>query len=58
MSLCPVCGGFYCDHMPEERRQSFEEMYRPATDDEMEAWQSTDDRAKVLVARFHAHDAA
>ncbi len=31
MSLCTVCGDMMCDHTPEERGQTFEEMMRPLT---------------------------
>ena len=61
MSLCPECGRAYCDHTPEERGQTYEEMMRPLSDEERVVWESTldstgYDAAKVAVARKHAHD--
>ena len=50
-SLCPVCGRVYCDHTPDERGQTGEEMNRPLTDDELRAWQSGDDQRKITAAR-------
>jgi len=58
MSLCPVCGKLYCDHTPEERGQTNEEMWRDLSPEELEAWQNepTYSPRKVKVARKHAHD--
>lgn len=50
-SLCPVCGRVYCDHTPNERDQTSEEMNRPLTDFELRAWQSGDDQRKITAAR-------
>ncbi len=33
-SLCPVCGRIYCDHTPEQRGQTHEEMMRNPTEEE------------------------
>lgn len=35
-SLCPTCGRMYCDHTPEERGQTPEEMMREPNEEEME----------------------
>ena len=34
MSLCPICRRALCDHTPEERGQTKEEMMAPLTPDE------------------------
>ena len=39
-STCPVCGRFYCDHTPEERGQTVEEMMREPTEEEYELWRN------------------
>lgn len=61
MSLCPVCGRVYCDHTPQERGQTVEEMDRPLSEEELEAWRNNPDStgyvpAKVAAAQKHAHD--
>ncbi len=56
MSLCPKCGKAYCDHELSERGQTFEEMMRPLTDDELKAWETQDPEKKKAAARRHAHD--
>ena len=58
MSLCPVCGRTMCDHTPEERGQTFEEMIRPLSPEEEEAWQKepADSPKKIEIAKKHAHD--
>jgi hypothetical protein len=58
MSLCPVCGRVYCDHTPTQRGQSNEEMMRPFSDEELEAWrtQPSDSVVKIAAGRKHAHD--
>lgn len=58
MSLCTVCGRVMCDHSQEERGQSFEEMMRPLSSEEEEAWQTepADSPRKIEVAKKHAHD--
>lgn len=61
MSLCPKCGRVLCDHTPEERGQTREEMLRPLSEEELEAWGSTFDSTgnkpqKLAAARKHAHD--
>ena len=60
MSLCPKCGCQLCDHTPEERGQTPEEMARPLSEEELAVWQKhpTQDysQAKVDVAVKHAHD--
>ena len=58
MSLCPVCGRALCDHSPEERGQTFEEMMRPLSDEEQKAWEGepADSSKKIEVARKHQHD--
>lgn len=43
MSLCPVCGRWSCDHTPEERGQTHEEMMRDLTLDEQVAFRSSDE---------------
>lgn len=55
MSLCPTCGRVYCDHEPEERGQTFEEMMRELTDEETAAWRSGDEDLKLRLARQNAH---
>ncbi|OGD57447.1 hypothetical protein A2V71_03455 [Candidatus Berkelbacteria bacterium RBG_13_40_8] len=58
MSLCPVCGRVYCDHSPEERGQTSEEMMRPLSEEEQKVWEeeSSDSPKKIAVAKKHAHD--
>ena len=56
MSLCTVCGRVYCDHVPEERGQTVEEMMRRLSPEEEEAWRSGDDTRKLAAALKHAHD--
>lgn len=60
MSLCPVCGRALCDHSPEERGQTLEEMMRPLSDEEQKAWESepADSSKKIEIARKHQHDPA
>lgn len=48
MSLCPLCNRMSCDHEPEERGQTFEEMIRPLTPDE----------EKVVIARNNGDQVA
>lgn len=55
MSLCPACGRVYCDHEPDERGQTAEEMMRILTPEEVEAWQSNDTVRKLEVAQRLAH---
>ena len=61
MSLCPVCGAYLCDHTPAERGQTSEEMSRPLTKEELEAWDEAGgdpDRynpKKMAVARKYQH---
>lgn len=40
MSLCPICGRLYCDHTPDERGQTIQEMMAPLTPSEMKAWET------------------
>lgn len=56
MSLCPKCGRVYCDHEPHERGQTHEEMMRPLSEEELEAWKSDDPEKKKAAAIKHAHD--
>jgi hypothetical protein len=58
MSLCPVCGRYLCDHTPDERGQTYEEMVRPLSPEEEETWRTEPDDSpkKIEVARKHAHD--
>jgi len=58
MSLCTVCGRYLCDHTPEERGQTSEEMMRPLSPEEEETWRNEPDDSprKIEVARKHAHD--
>ena len=60
MSLCPVCGRVMCDHTPEERGQTFEEMMRPLSPEEQETFdkEPSDSPEKIRVAKKHAHDPA
>ncbi len=57
MSLCPECGRGMCDHTPEERGQSYEEMMRQMTPEEKEVWRDepTYSKRKVAIARRNAH---
>jgi hypothetical protein len=56
-SLCPVCGRVYCDHTPEERGQTYQEMMRDLTLEELKAWEEcpSDDPRKIAVARKYRH---
>jgi hypothetical protein len=60
MSLCPVCGNALCDHTPEERGQTQEEVARDLSEEELAVWQEHPtqrySQEKVDVARNHAHD--
>ncbi len=58
MSLCPVCGRALCDHSPQERGQTVEEMMRPLSSEEEQVWQDepADSPEKIKVAKKHAHD--
>jgi len=58
MSLCPVCGRLYCDHTSKERGQTEEEMMRPLSKEEQEAWETepSDSPKKIEIAKKHAHD--
>ena len=58
MSLCPVCGRSMCDHSAAERGQTFEEMMRPLSPEELEVMQEEpdDSQRKIEVAKRHAHD--
>lgn len=60
MSLCPVCGRAMCDHTPGQRDQTFEEMMRPLSEEELQAWKDEPDDSpkKIEVAKRHAHDPA
>lgn len=53
MSLCPICGRVYCDHVAEERDQTFEEMMTNLTQEEMEIWQTepADSQKKIDVGK-------
>ena len=54
MSLCPCCGRWLCDHSPEERRQTVEEMMKPLTENEIKAFESGDgEMKKVAAAKAH-----
>ncbi|KKU48275.1 MAG: hypothetical protein UX68_C0017G0009 [Parcubacteria group bacterium GW2011_GWA2_46_9] len=56
-SLCPVCGRAMCDHTAVKRGQSYEEMMRPLTPDEEEAWcrEPTGAEGLIDLARRNAH---
>ena len=60
MSLCTVCGRIYCDHTPEQRGQTQEEVLRPLSKEEEEVWRNNppDSPNKIAVAKKHAHDPA
>ena len=49
-----------CDHSPEERGQSVEEMMRPLSTEQEEVWRNEPDDSsrKIEVAKKHAHDPA
>ena len=49
-STCPVCGRFYCDHTPEERGQTYEEMMREPTEKELELWRRTPESTPERIA--------
>ena len=56
-SLCPVCGRAMCDHTPEERGQTYEEMMRPLSAEEERIWREEHDGSrKIAFVREHAHD--
>jgi len=54
MSLCPVCGWALCDHIAEERGQTYEEMDAELTKEERDALNTCDDRIKKMAARNRA----
>jgi hypothetical protein len=50
----------YCDHTPAERGQTYEEMMRPLTVEELKAWRDHPDGTgyipeKMAVARKYQH---
>lgn len=49
-SLCPLCARAMCDHTPEERDQSFEEMMRDLTPEELEAYRANQTGSPVMLA--------
>ena len=53
MSLCPVCGRAYCDHTPEQRDQTYEEVMAPLTDAEKELFESepSDSSKKIALGK-------
>ncbi len=55
--MCPKCGRIYCDHTPEERGQTIEEMMRPLNKEEMKAWseEPSDSLVKIALAKKYAH---
>ena len=55
MSLCTVCGRYMCDHSPEERGQTVEEMMRPLNAEEKKAFNRGDDAQKLALAKKNAH---
>lgn len=58
MSLCPACGRAMCDHTPEQRGQTVQEMMRPLGEEELRAYKNEPDDSpvKIAVAQKHAHD--
>ncbi len=57
-SLCPICGRFYCDHTPAQRGQSYEEMMREPSDEEVKLWESVPngDQRLIDLAQKNAHN--
>jgi hypothetical protein len=58
MSLCTICGRAICDHSHEERGQTYEEMMRNLSEEELKAFNTepSDSPEKIRVAKKHAHD--
>jgi hypothetical protein len=58
MSLCPVCGRAMCDHTPQERGQTTEEMMRPLSPEEKAVWRDEPDDSpkKIEMAKKNAHN--
>lgn len=54
MGLCTVCGRIYCDHTPEERGQTWEEMNRDLTPEEKEAWENNPDSRGYIPEKIAA----
>jgi len=54
MSLCPECGRVYCDHTAAERGQTNEEMERPLTKEEIEAWARNPDSTGYKPEKLRA----
>lgn len=54
-SLCPNCGRMYCDHEPEERGQTFEEMMREPTAEELLVFGIGSAQQKLELAQRNAH---
>lgn len=50
MGLCPICGRAYCDHTPEERGQSPDELL-DFSEEDIEAFKTGNDELKKRVAR-------
>jgi len=57
MSLCTQCGKYLCDHTPEERGQTYEEMMRPLTteEDQLRITEPPNSPKKIAMARRNAH---
>lgn len=59
MALCPLCGDMMCDHSPEERGQTYDEMMRPLTKEEEklvgDVMRFRNQPIKREVARKYAH---
>lgn len=58
MSLCTRCGRLYCDHTPEERKQTPQEMIRRLSAEETVIRRAYPAEApeRIRVAQKHAHD--
>jgi hypothetical protein len=57
MSLCPLCGRNNCQHSPEEKGQTLQEVLRPLTKEEEKFWmdRSEGDPETIMMARRNAH---
>jgi len=56
-SLCPCCGRIYCDHTTAERGQTYGEMMREPTEEELQVWRDepAESPKKIAMGKKNAH---
>lgn len=55
MSLCPKCGRCACGHTLEERGQTYKEVMRRLTSEELDVLASGNEAEKIRLAQENAH---